>query len=115
MASLRQRYNKWEARVRVPRALKQRYGGMEILHRTLAATSRRGAQAEAAVWEAGLKAEWLQQVDGAPEALSALREVYNRNFGPAVAGVYGEMEDPFDESYDNHTAAIEFELGDICH
>lgn len=110
MASLKQRYNKWEARVRIPTALRGRYEGRELIYRTLAATSRRAAKAEAAAWEAGLRAEWSLQQDGTSEALSALKEAYSRNFAPAVAGEYGEMEHPIDESYDAHTAAIDFEL-----
>ena len=111
MASLKLRHNKWEAKVRIPTALKSRYGGKEFLYRTITATSRKAAEVEADVWKAGLKAEWLHQANGAPEALSALREAYRRNFGPAAAGNYGEMDDPYEESHDTHTAAIEFELG----
>ncbi len=117
MVYIKQRYNKWEARVRVPKEIRARDGGAELRYRTLAASSRRAAKVEAEAWVAGLRAEWLQEIEGAPQALSVLRETYVRNFAPAVAGVFGEMDDPLGESYDTHTAAIEFELSrmsDLC-
>lgn len=111
MASLKQRFHKWEARVRVPKQLRGRHGGAELLYRTLKATNRRAAKVEAAAWEACLRAEWLQETEGEPQALSVVREAYERYFPQAMAGAFGEMVDPFDESHDNFTAAIEFELG----
>lgn len=111
MASLKQRFHKWEARVRVPKQLRGRHGGAELLYRTLKATNRRAAKVEAAAWEACLRAGWLQEAEGEPQALSVVREAYERYFPQAMAGAFGEMDDPFDEAYDSFTAAIEFELG----
>ena len=57
MAALRQRHNKFEAKVRVPKALRASLGNREYIYRTLNSTNRRAAKLEAAEWETGLKLE----------------------------------------------------------
>ena len=64
MAALKQRHDKWEARVRVPKAAQEAHGGKEMLYRTLQATERRAAKIEAMAWEAELKAEWEARRSG---------------------------------------------------
>lgn len=91
MASLKQRHNKIEARVRIPKPLRDAYGGKELIYRTLAATDRRTAKAEAAVWEAGLRAEWSVRLGGGDHAVAALRETYSRLREQALVGEFGEV------------------------
>lgn len=85
MASLQQRYNKWRAKVRIPKAHQEAHGGREFILRTLDATDRRGAQIEAAAWEAALKMGWAEQ-RGEPVSPQALRELYEATRREAVGG-----------------------------
>lgn len=108
MASLKQRHNKIEARVRIPKPLRDAYGGKELLYRTLAATDRRTAKAEADVWEAGLRAEWSLRLGGTVHAVAALRETYTRLRERAVVGEFGEVFGP--DAEDPVTVGIDLEL-----
>ena len=114
MAALKQRHNKWEARVRVPKPLTNHYGGKQHLYRTLQSPSRRAAMVEAQDWENTLRAEWAAQLGHDSEALQSLRqrrrEQYEQLHAKAVAGefqVHAEGEDPA-------LLGIEFELEKIA-
>lgn len=103
MASIRQRHNKWEARVRVPRPVRLAHGGPELLYRTLRAIDKRGAKDEASIWEVGLRAEWALRMGSASNpAIAAIRDIYQSTLERAergelgdVAG-YAETADPLD-------------------
>jgi integrase len=73
MPALKQRHHKWEARVRIPRALTATYGGKELLYRTLQSNNRRAAEIEAREWENGLKAEWAALAGHDTPALQGIR------------------------------------------
>jgi|GEM_PF-3905912 len=108
MAALKQRHNKWEARVRVPKSAQASMGGKQMLYRTLKSTDRRAAKAEAMAWEAELKAEWESERLGSAAPLAALRRVYESVREKAERGeflLYGDRE-----SLDEITAGIEHEL-----
>lgn len=114
MAALKRRHNKWEARVRVPKGLVDRYGGKERLYRTLQSPSRRAALVEAQDWETGLRAEWAAQLGHDSEALQGLRQRHRREYervrAKAVAGefqVHAGDEDPA-------LLGIDFELEKIA-
>ncbi len=77
MAALKQRHNKWEARVRVPTALQAELS-KAMVYRTLQATDRASAKIEALGWEAELKADWHEQVHGASPPMAVLRALYDR-------------------------------------
>src|SRR5690606_37904151 len=92
---LKQRHNKWEAMVRVPGPL-QGAVGRRFLYRTLAAGDRRGAVAEAAHWELGLRTEWAAMAGGGGSDRAALRAIYDRARGQAGGGglrAYGGPDD----------------------
>lgn len=72
MPTLKQRYHKWEARVRVPKALVGNYG-KEMLYRTMRSNNRRAAEIEARDWEVGLKAEWAALTGNDSPALQGMR------------------------------------------
>ncbi len=108
MASLKQRHNKWEARVRVPKALREAYEGRELLYRTLSATDRRAAKAEAGAWEAGLRAEWELRFNGTSHTAAELRATYENLKALAAAGTYGEVLGPDGE--DAVAVGIDLEL-----
>lgn len=108
MAALKQRHNKWEARVRVPKAAQDGHGGKEMLYRTLQATDRRAAKIEAMAWEAELKAEWEAQRAGGDVTLAALRGLYDSIRQKARRGDFALQGNR--ESFDEITAGIEHEL-----
>jgi integrase len=84
MAALKRRHNKWEARVRVPKAVVDREGGSAFRYRTLKSGDRRAAQAEAAHWEAGLRAEWAAIAGHDSPAVSSIRAIYERTRAEAA-------------------------------
>lgn len=108
MAALKQRHNKWEARVRVPKAVQGAHGGKEMLYRTLQATDRRAAKIEAMAWEAELKADWEAQRSGDGVTLAALRGLYDSIRQKAGRGDFALQGNR--ESFDEITAGIEHEL-----
>ena len=116
MAGLRQRHNKWEARVRVPRSVREKQGGSEFQYKTLTSGDRRAARAEADHWEAGLRAEWAVIQGHDNPALSAIREVYERTRQEAAAGAfvaYGHPDDdPAEFGLELQLDKLEEEFGD---
>ena len=111
MAALKQRHNKWEARVRVPKNIQESLNGKQMLYRTLRATDRRAAKVEAMAWEADLKADWETQRLGSAAPLAALRRVYESVREKSERGEYILQGNR--ESFDEITAGIEYELGKL--
>ncbi|VWX46637.1 tyrosine-type recombinase/integrase [Novosphingobium sp. 9U] len=110
MASLRARHNRFEAKVRIPTALRASYDNREFLYRTLTSTSRKVAQVEADAWEAGLRVEWAGREGLAKDERANLRRVYEETLQAASAGrfvVHVAGEDPID-------AGIDYEIGKIA-
>lgn len=99
MASLKQRHNKFEARVRVPKGLVEHYG-KQLLYKTLQSNNRRAAQIEADSWENGLRVEWAALLGHDTDALQGLRRVraeYERVRALAAQGhweLHAGTEDP---------------------
>lgn len=112
MAALKQRHNKWEARVRIPKAAQEAHGGKAMLYRTLRATSKRAAKIEAMAWEAELRAEWEVQRSGNNVPLAALRGLYESIRQKAGRGEFVLQGDR--ESFDEVTAGIEYELAKLA-
>lgn len=108
MAYVKSRGNKFEARVRIPKALESDYGDRELLYRTLKATDRRAAKLEAEMWEMSLKAEWAARGLGPAIPTASLREVYDRFRNMALQGEYVLEGDP--QAFDEITAGIDHAL-----
>lgn len=94
--------------MRVPKPLRDAYGGKELLYRTLAATDRRAAKAEAGAWEVGLRAEWELRLHGTTHTAAELRATYEGLKALAGAGEYGEVLGPDGE--DAIAVGIDLEL-----
>ena len=109
MAALKQRHNKWEARIRIPKELAAHHGGKEHLYRTLEATDRRAAKVESMAWEAGVRAEWETLRGDSGSSTASLRHLYDTFRGLAARGEFALSDDP--QSFDELTAGIEHELG----
>lgn len=77
MAALKRRHNRWEAKVRVPKAVADEVD-KSFVYRTIATADKRTAQAEADAWEALLRAEWAEKQGHSSPALRAFRSVYAR-------------------------------------
>lgn len=91
MAALRQRHNKFEAKVRVPKPLRASLGNREYIYRTLNSTNRRAAKLEAAEWETGLKLEWASEQGHDCDALDGLRQerrIYEHVRAKAAGGAF---------------------------
>lgn len=102
MAGLRRRYNKWEAKVRIPKELQSEFGGKDHLYRTLEATDRRTAKVEAEAWESALRLEWAER-RGAGVSRDNLRNLYQRVLSEATEGrfqvhIADNDTDPVDEA-----------------
>ena len=109
MASIRQRYHKFDAKVRIPRALRETLGGKEFLTRRLEATTRQGAKVEAATWEAALRSAWAEK-KGEDAPREQLRALYDQTKADALRGRYlvdTPGEDPID-------AGIDYEIDRIA-
>lgn len=109
MASIKQRYNKWEAKVRVPQGLVPTVGKTH-LYQTLKSNNRRAALIEAQAWETSLRIEWAAALGHDTDALRGIRRErleYERvrllatrghyrveiaNEDPALAGIDYEIE-----------------------
>jgi integrase len=109
MASLRARHNRFEAKVRIPTALRAAHDGREFLYRTLTSTARKVAQVEADAWEAGLRVEWASREGMTQDVRANLRRVYEETLRAAAAGkfqVHMAGEDPVDAGIDYEIAKI---------
>lgn len=105
MAALKARHNKWEARVRIPQALRHEHGGKELLYKTLAAGDRRAAKLEAAAWEVALKAEWATRGQTSSASPATLRHLYDTF--RALAGDGSLSAHGVPGAYDELTAGID--------
>lgn len=111
MAALKARHNKWEARVRVPQALRAELGGKEHLYRTLVATDKRAAKLEAAAWEVSLKTAWAARTSPAGSQQASLRQLYNTFRTLAEQGHFtAEVSNPDPMGYDEVTEGIDMTL-----
>lgn len=110
MTAIRQRGNKWEAKLRVPKALEEEVG-RKMLYRTLRSLDRRSAELEAKAWEVELKAGWHEKLHGTAPPIASIRALYERVREQAERGEFVLNGDP--EAYDEYTAGIEYELGKL--
>lgn len=102
MATIKKRYKRFQATVRIPKPLRDDYGGSEFLYRTLKTSSLAIAKAEAMAWEAGLRQAWALRlenptgaatqsspIDATPiDATAKLRQIYVTTRQEALDGVY---------------------------
>ena len=110
MATLRTRYNKFEAKVYVPNEARGFESGRGFVYKTLTSRDRKMAKVEAEAWESSLKIKWYGMVAPADAPKTALRQVYERTRAEAERGeykVYVGDEDP-------HLAGIAFEIDRIA-
>lgn len=107
MASLKLHRQRWQAKVRIPKALEPSYGGKQFLHQHLATSDRKEAKRQADLWEAGLRIEWAAKDGDRETAKETLRAVYERLREAAAAG---EFEVHMDGEVDPVAAGIDFEL-----
>lgn len=100
--------------VRVPVSLQQQVG-KKHLYRTMEATSRPGAKAEAEVWEAALKVGWAER-NGHEVSPAELRGLYQRTRHEAAGGqlkvfMQGADADPAVLGIDHEIEKIAEEVG----
>jgi integrase len=117
MASLQNRGNKWRAKVRIPKHLRDRYEGREFMERTLRALDRPSARAEAEAWEAGLRSEWTALApNGTTTTRMELARVYESGKLAALGGEYnvisGPEDDPVEVGIDREIEKIADEVRD---
>jgi integrase len=112
MAALKARHNKWEARVRVPQALRAELGGKEHLYRTLTATDKRAAKLEATAWEVSLKTGWAARLAaGDAQQQASIRQLYSTFRTLAEQGHFtAEVGNPDPMGYDEVTEGIDLTL-----
>lgn len=105
MATLKRHRQRWQAKVRIPVNMRDRYDGREFLYKHLSTPDKRIALAEATAWEADLRLQWLAQDTGATSR-STLRTLYSNLRDQAAAGLFQvEMADA-----DPVETGIEFEI-----
>jgi integrase len=85
VAAIRQKHHRFDAKVRIPKHLREQYNGREFIEKRLQARDRRSAKVEADAWEASLRIDWMEKA-GEPLPGAALRELYQRVWKDAVAG-----------------------------
>ena len=105
MATLKQRHHKFEARVRIPAAMQDRYEGRSHLYRTLAASDRRAAKLEADAWELSLRADWATRRGGSSASLRQVYDTFRQIAESEELTVHGDPH-----SFDEVTAGLELEL-----
>lgn len=88
LATLQSRYNKWRAKVRIPKGLRERYGGREFMQATMNAMDKPTAKAEAAAWESGLRLEWAAMESDGNATREILRQVYDSGRRSALEGKF---------------------------
>ena len=111
MATLQNRHNKWRAKVRIPKPLRDRHRGQEFLQRTLKALDKPSAKAEAEAWEAGLRAEWAALSGTSTASGEALRQVYEAGRRAALMGDYVLIADSDEDPVE---LGIEHEIDKIA-
>lgn len=85
MAAIRQKHHRFDAKVRIPKQLRDQYGGREFIEKRLQARDSRSAKVEADAWETSLRIEWMEKA-GQPLTEVALRDLYRRVLNDAVSG-----------------------------
>ena len=89
MPTLRLHRQRWQTKLRIPKAVREHYDGREFLYRHFATTDRGAAQREADLWEAQQRIEWAAIEQNGSLPVQAAREVYQRL---KEAGASGEFE-----------------------
>jgi integrase len=112
MASLKLCRQRWQTKVRIPKALEGRYEGRKYLYRHFATSDRKAAQREADLWEARLRVEWALKAGDLDAPTSSPRALYNRVRESAVAGAFELYGDPDED--DPVDAGISWEIGAIA-
>tara|TARA_R110002072_G_scaffold86774_18_gene195908 strand:+ start:2022 stop:3467 length:1446 start_codon:yes stop_codon:yes gene_type:complete len=105
MATLKQRHHKFEARVRIPAAMQERYEGRSHLYLTLTASDRRAAKLEADAWELSLRADWATRAGGTSASLQQVYDTFRQIAEREELTVHGDPH-----SFDEVTAGLELEL-----
>ena len=106
--ALKQRHNKWQVTIRVPKDLQESYGGKQHLYQIMAAQDRRSALLESKAWMLAVKAEWASRTSGDTQTAQSQRTLYETLRSLAAHGKYTVADDP--HSYDDVTAGIEERL-----
>ena len=110
MVGLRARHFKWQAYLRIPKALRDSYGGRQFLYETLKATDKRAAQIEGMAWEVGVRAEWAARTAVSPAtSIRHLYETFRAGISEADFAVDGDPH-----AFDKFTAGIDYELEKIA-
>lgn len=107
MPTLKLHRQRWQTKVRIPKAVRDHYEGREFLYRHFATSDRGAAQREANLWEGHLRIEWAAMTQKGALPAQALRDVYERL---RAAGTSGEFELHADEDMDTVEAGIRYEL-----
>lgn len=111
MAYLQNRGNKWRAKVRIPKELRERYEGRELIQTTLSALDRPSAKAEAAAWEAGLRSEWATLQTNHTTSRAELRKIYEGGRLAALGGQYEVFSNGEDDPIE---AGIDYEIDKLA-
>lgn len=82
------KHHKWHAKVRIPKALQESYGGKQFLQVSLGTSDKREAAAKADVWLGTLRLEWQGKSAQRPVELTPLRDIYAVTRRVATAGGY---------------------------
>lgn len=86
MVSLKLHRQRWQAKVRIPKALEASYGGKQYLYRHLPTSDRRTAKVEADAWEAMLRMEWSAKLGHVAPSTGSLRAFYEQLRREAESG-----------------------------
>lgn len=114
MATLRTRYNKFEAKVYVPLEARAAEGGRTLIYRTMQSKEKKKAKAEAELWEASLRIKWYGMAAPSDAPKAALRQIYEHTREEAERGefkVFIGDEDPVLNGIDFELDKIAEEVG----
>lgn len=112
MASLKLHRQRWQTKVRIPAQLVDRYEGRKFLYRHLATSDRKAAKREADLWEASLRVEWADMLQGGKPDRARLRDLYQQAFDEARGGAFRLEGDPDDP--DEVTAGISWKIEEVA-
>jgi hypothetical protein len=115
MASLKLHRQRWQAKVRIPKALEAAYEGKQFLYRHMATSDRRVAATEAAAWEAMLRMEWAEKMGEATPANGSLRVLYQHIREAAESGdhvVLADGLDPVEAGIDHEIEKMADDIGE---
>ena len=115
MASLKLHRQRWQAKVRIPKALEPSYDGKQFLYRHFATSDRRAAKVEAEAWEALLRMEWAEKLGTQPADSGSLRAIYERIRQAAEAGefiIHSDNPDPVEAGIDMEIERMADQIGE---